>query len=209
MQRRPIPDLCHERSAFARGLACVAGVDEVGRGPLAGPVSAAAVVLNLDDIPQGLRDSKTLGARRREALAAEIMARAQVGIGHASVVEIDQLNILQASHLAMRRALADLPVRPDHALIDGNRLPLDLTCSAEAIVKGDAHCLSIAAASIVAKVARDAIMAELAQDFPQYAWQSNAGYPTQDHLAALKQWGVSPHHRRSFAPVRKMLCEEN
>jgi ribonuclease HII len=204
-----LPDGLAEDAARARGFLCVAGVDEVGRGPLAGPVTAAAVVLRIGAIPAGLRDSKALTAARRSALAAEIHACADVAVAHASVDEIDLLNILQASLLAMRRALAALPHPPDYALVDGNRLPVALPCAAEALVGGDARCLSIAAASIVAKVARDALMADLARQHPGYGWEANAGYPTPAHLIALKALGASPHHRRSFAPVRNILCEEN
>jgi len=207
MLRCPVPDFTAESAAIARGALRVAGVDEVGRGPLAGPVTAAAVRLNPNDIPEGLRDSKTLGPARRAALAAELHARAEVALAHATVAEIDRLNILAASHLAMCRALAGLSAPPDFALIDGNRLPRDLPCPAAPFVKGDARCLSIAAASIVAKVARDAIMTQLAVDFPGYGWEKNAGYPTKTHLESLRRQGVTPHHRRSFAPVRNILCE--
>ncbi|TMV51018.1 ribonuclease HII, partial [Thioclava sp. BHET1] len=193
-----IPDYSFEAAAHARGHLRIAGVDEVGRGPLAGPVTAAAVILDPDDLPEGLRDSKVLSAARRETLAQEILARAEVSIAHASVEEIDRLNILRASHLAMERALAGL--RVDHALIDGNLIPRGLALSAEALVKGDARSLSISAASIVAKVARDRIMVDLAQQHPGYGWERNAGYPSKAHLAALQDLGVTPHHRRSFKP---------
>lgn len=206
---RPSPDFSFETALAARGYAAIAGVDEVGRGPLAGPVTAAAVVLDPACIPPGLNDSKKLGAPAREALAQAIRQHARWSVAHASVEEIDTLNILQASHLAMRRALDALHPPADFALIDGNRLPRDLALPAEALVKGDARCLSIAAASILAKVARDAIMADLARECPGYGWESNAGYPSPAHLAALQSLGVTPYHRRSFAPVRKMLCEEN
>ena len=165
-----LPDFTFETASFALGLIRVAGIDEVGRGPLAGPVTAAAVVLDPARIPHGLRDSKVLNAVRREALAAELALVAEVSIAHASVEEIDRLNILQASLLAMERAVAGLARPPDHCLIDGNKIPAGLRGRAEAIVKGDARSLSIAAASIVAKVARDAIMADLAQKFPGYGW---------------------------------------
>jgi ribonuclease HII len=210
MSARPVriaASFAHEAAALARGATSVAGVDEVGRGPLAGPVMAAAVVLDPDDIPAGLADSKSLTAPARSALAAELHARARVSVAEASVAEIDALNILQASLLAMRRALEGL--RPAHALIDGNRLPQGLCCPAEALVQGDARCLSIAAASIVAKVARDARMAALAAEFPGYGWEHNAGYPTAAHREALLRLGLTPHHRRSFAPIRKMLYEES
>ncbi len=208
MARAFLPDFTFELAAGARGAARIAGVDEVGRGPLAGPVFAAAVVLDPARIPPGLADSKVLTARRREALAVLIRDQAEVSIAEASVDEIDSLNILRASHLAMLRALAGLPRRADHALIDGNRLPPGITCRAEAVVKGDARCLSIAAASIVAKVARDARMVDLAQQYPGYGWERNAGYPAPAHLAALQNLGPTPHHRRSFAPVHKILYQE-
>lgn len=195
---------------MARGARVVAGVDEVGRGPLAGPVTAAAVVLDPDRIPDGLNDSKRLSSAARNALAELILLNARAAaVAHASVEEIDTMNILQASHLAMRRALAALNPLPDHAVIDGNRLPGDLCCPAEPLVKGDARCLSVAAASILAKVARDRIMTDLARDWPGYGWETNAGYPSPAHREALARLGVTPHHRRSFAPVRNILCEEN
>jgi ribonuclease HII len=205
---KPRPDFTLEAAAHARGARIVAGVDEVGRGPLAGPVIAAAVVLDPARIPEGLADSKTLRPARREALAATLWQVAEVGLGEASVAEIDQINILRASHLAMLRALAALPRPPDHALIDGNLIPRDMPCPAEAVIKGDARALSIAAASIVAKVARDALMVRLDAAHPGYGWAGNAGYPTAAHLAALRDLGVTPHHRRSFAPVHKILIEE-
>ncbi|MEM9317689.1 MAG: ribonuclease HII [Pseudomonadota bacterium] len=196
------PDFSFEADIAGR----VAGVDEAGRGPLAGPVTAAAVVLNRAAIPPGLNDSKKLSAKRREALYAQIMAQAEVGIGWADVAEIEALNIRGASLLAMARAVAALgPL--DHALIDGNAVP-DLPCPATAIVKGDARSLSIAAASIVAKVSRDRLMVALAQQHPQYGWEVNSGYPTKSHLAALKEHGVSPAHRRSFKPVHNILWQE-
>lgn len=185
----------------------MAGVDEVGRGPLAGPVTAAAVVLNPQAIPAGLNDSKKLTAKRRDALAAEILQLADVCIAHASVDEIDEHNILRASHIAMERAVAGLAQAADHLLIDGNMIPKGLTIRAEAIVKGDARSLSIAAASIVAKTARDAIMMDLAQQFPGYGWETNAGYPSKKHKEALVTLGVTPHHRRSFKPVYNILYQ--
>jgi ribonuclease HII len=202
------PDLSFEKAAFARGILRVAGVDEVGRGPLCGPVVAAAVRLDPAAVPGGLNDSKKLSAARREALFAAIMAAADVSIAEASAAEIDALNILEASHLAMCRAIAGLGEAPDHVLIDGSRIPRGLAISAEAIVKGDARCASIAAASIVAKVWRDRIMVDLAQQHPGYGWEHNAGYPTKDHLVALRNLGPTPHHRRSFRPVHNILCQE-
>ena len=183
----------------------IAGVDEAGRGPLAGPVVAAAVVLDPVCIPQGLNDSKALTAPKRSALLDLILDQAEVGIGEASVDEIDRINILRASPLAMCRAIAALPQTPDHVLIDGNLLPRDLTLPATPIVKGDSLSLSIAAASIVAKTRRDAIMWDLAQQYPGYGWETNQGYPTKCHKDALRNLGVTPHHRRSFKPVHNIL----
>ena len=201
-----IPDFSHETAARARGALWVVGVDEVGRGPLAGPVTACAVRLDPDRVPKGLRDSKVLTTARREALYLEITAVAEVSVAHASVEEIDSLNILRASHLAMERAVAGL--KADHALIDGNLIPRGLGCGATAIVKGDAKCLSIAAASIVAKVTRDRIMVDLAQQHPGYGWEVNAGYPTKQHLAELLNLGVTAWHRRSFRPVHNILYQD-
>lgn len=201
------PDFSFEEALIAQGLPRIAGVDEVGRGPLAGPVTAAAVVLDPTVLPEGLNDSKVLTAKRREALLEAIMSSAEVSIAHASVAEIDDLNILRASHLAMERAIAGLPRPPDHVLIDGNLIPRGLTLPATAIVKGDARSLSIAAASIVAKITRDAIMWDLAQQFPGYGWETNAGYPSKSHRLALQDLGVTPHHRRSFKPVHNILYQ--
>ncbi|WP_137702783.1 ribonuclease HII [Marimonas lutisalis] len=202
------PDFTFEQAAIARGLARVAGVDEVGRGPLAGPVVAAAVILDPANIPPGLNDSKKLTAKRRQALSDELHATAQVSIAEATVEEIDTLNILRASHLAMTRAIAGLPAPPDHCLIDGNLIPRDLTLSSEAVIKGDARSLSIAAASIVAKIRRDYVMWDLAQQFPGYGWETNAGYPSKSHRLALQNIGVTPHHRRSFKPVHNILYQQ-
>ena len=201
------PDYSFELAAQARGLIRIAGTDEVGRGPLCGPVTAAAVILDPARIPEGLNDSKKLTAKRRAALVEEITASADWCVAHASVEEIDSLNILRASHLAMCRAVAGLRTHPDHVLVDGNRLPQDLGVSAEAIVKGDGRSVSIAAASILAKEARDALMVGLAQQYPGYGWERNAGYPTRDHLQALLDLGVTPVHRRSFKPVHNILCQ--
>lgn len=200
------PNLTHE---LATGLPLVAGVDEAGRGPLAGPVVAAAVILDPWRIPEGIDDSKRLSAAQRDRAALAIKAQALSWcIAEASVEEIDTLNILQASLLAMRRALAGLTPQPQIALIDGNRLPKGLPMPAQTLVGGDAKSLSIGAASILAKVERDRIMCELSATNPGFSWEKNAGYPTPEHLLALQTRGVTPHHRRSFAPVRKMLCEE-
>ncbi|MFN3274422.1 MAG: ribonuclease HII [Paracoccus sp. (in: a-proteobacteria)] len=202
-----LPDLSFEDAARARGFRLIAGVDEAGRGPLAGPVTAAAVILPDLPLPPGLNDSKKLTPGRRAALADWITAHADWSVAHASVAEIDSLNILRASHLAMCRALAGLRQRPCIALIDGNLLPRDLDCPGEAIVKGDARSLSIAAASVLAKLWRDRIMVDLAQQHPGYGWDRNAGYPSPAHKQALLDLGVTPHHRRSFAPIHNILCK--
>ena len=175
------PDFSIEADLIARGHARVAGVDEVGRGPLAGPVTAAAVILNPEDIPEGLNDSKKLTAKARAALLKAIEAAAEVCVAHASVEEIDEINILRASHLAMERAIAALDPPPDYVLIDGNMIPRGLTLPAQAVVKGDSRSVSISAASIVAKICRDQIMVDLAQQHPGYGWEKNAGYPSPAH----------------------------
>ncbi|WP_170378247.1 ribonuclease HII [Ruegeria atlantica] len=202
------PDYEIENAAAARGFLRIAGVDEVGRGPLAGPVVAAAVVLNPSDIPDGLNDSKKLTAKRRAALEAALREKAEIAIAEASVAEIDEHNILRASHLAMERAVAALDPPPDYLLIDGNMIPRGLTIPARAVVKGDAHSVSIAAASIVAKNWRDQLMVDLAQQHPGYGWETNAGYPSKQHKDALQNLGVTPHHRRSFKPVHNILYQE-
>jgi ribonuclease HII len=187
------------------GAGLQAGVDEAGRGPLAGPVVAAAVILD-DLLPiKGLRDSKQLTALKREALEEEILAKALCcSVAQASVEEIDSLNILRATMLAMARAVRGLRLRPHLVLVDGNRLPV-LEVPAEAIVKGDARLASIAAASILAKVHRDRLCRELHERYPCYGFDGHKGYSTADHLAALKQHGACPQHRRSFAPVASVL----
>lgn len=185
------------------GLVC--GVDEAGRGPLAGPVVAAAVILDPARPIEGLNDSKKLSAKRRSALAVEIRSRALAwAVAEASVEEIDCINILQASLLAMQRAVDALSIRPSAALIDGNRCP-QLACPTQAIIGGDGLVSSIAAASILAKTHRDAGMLELHAIYPQYGFDRHMGYPTAAHLAALRKHGVSPVHRRSYAPVAKMI----
>ena len=183
----------------------VAGIDEAGRGPLAGPVVAAAVILPLRGVPRGIDDSKILTALARDELHRRIEECAIVGVGVASVDEIDRINILEASLLAMRRAVASMPVQPRAALVDGNKLPKDLPCPARAVIDGDALSRSIAAASIVAKVVRDRIMDALADSYPGYGWQTNRGYATSDHRAAILKLGVTAHHRRTFAAVRMAL----
>lgn len=185
----------------------LAGVDEVGRGPLAGPVIAAAVILDPGQPIEGLADSKRLSERRREALAEAIHARAiAVGVGRAEVEEIDRINILQASLLAMRRAVLALGTAPELVLVDGNRCPEGLPCRAEAVIKGDQRVAVISAASIVAKVARDREMVALDAEYPGYGLAGHKGYPSPAHLQALARLGPSPVHRRSFGPVRR-LCE--
>lgn len=202
------PDFSFEEAARKRGLLCVAGVDEVGRGPLAGPVVAAAVILDPARIPDGLNDSKKLTAKRRDALYDELMATADVSIAEATVEEIDTHNILRASHIAMVRAIAGLSRTADHALIDGNMTPRGLAISSETIIKGDGRSLSIAAASIMAKVWRDRHMVALAQQHPHYGWENNAGYPTAQHKLGLAQFGVTEHHRRSFKPIHNILYQD-
>ena len=182
----------------------VAGVDEAGRGPLAGPVVAAAVVLDPDNIPDGIADSKALDVEERRRIYERILAVARVGIGVADVVRIDADNILNASLWAMAQAVARLDCAPKLVLIDGNRAP-PLDFPTRTIVQGDAKCLSIAAASIVAKVARDAMMTELARSFPHYGFDRHKGYGTPEHQAAIARYGVTPHHRRSFRPVQLAL----
>lgn len=194
------PTFDHER----RHPDPVAGVDEAGRGPLAGPVVAAAVVLDRRRCPRGLDDSKKLTAEAREALHAKLIACARIGIGIASVEEIDAINIYHAAHLAMARAVDALGIEPAMVLVDGNRCPKWRHPSV-AIVSGDALSRSIAAASIIAKVTRDRLMAEHHEAHPGYGWLRNKGYPTPDHKEALVRLGPSPLHRRSFAPVAAQL----
>ncbi len=202
------PSFDIEQALLDRGHIRIAGVDEVGRGPLAGPVVAAAVILNPADIPDGLNDSKKLTAKRRAALDEALRDRAEISIAEATVAEIDELNILRASHLAMVRAVAALDPAPDFLLIDGNMIPRGLKLPSRAVVKGDAQSVSIAAASIIAKNWRDQVMVDLAQQHPGYGWDSNAGYPTKMHREALRNLGVTPHHRRSFKPVHNILYQE-
>ncbi len=200
-----LPTFSHEDDLRRNGFARIAGVDEAGRGPLAGPVVAAAVILPRDHVPAGIQDSKKLTAKTRTVILQDLENVADIGVGIATVEEIDEINILRASHLAMCRAIAKLNTRPDHALIDGNLIPRDLSLPSTAIVKGDSLSLSIAAASIVAKTRRDAIMWDLAQQYPGYGWDKNQGYPTKCHKEALQNLGITPHHRRSFKPIHNML----
>lgn len=199
------PDMQEEMAAYAEGSHCVCGIDEAGRGPLAGPVMAAAVILPQGYELPGLNDSKKLTARKREELFAALMADARVlkCVAQADVEEIDKLNILRATHLAMARAAQGLPQQPDMCLIDGLPVP-GFPLPSRSLVKGDARCLSIAAASILAKVSRDHYMQELARQYPQYGFDRHAGYGTRQHMQAIQQYGITPHHRRSFAPVAQM-----
>jgi ribonuclease HII len=186
------------------GVVC--GVDEAGRGPWAGPVVAAAVVLDASSCPEGLDDSKKLTEPARERLFEALQGQAKTGVGIASVAEIDELNIHWATMLAMERAVAALACAVDHVLVDGNRLPR-WEHTATAIVGGDAQCRSIAAASIIAKVTRDRLMLALDAEWPGYGWAANKGYGTPAHSRGLAELGVTPHHRRSFAPIKKRLLE--
>lgn len=200
-------DFTQEDALLDQGFTRIAGIDEVGRGPWAGPVVVAAVILDPQNIPDGLNDSKALSPKKREALATLIHQMAEVSIVEISVEDIDRINILAASLLGMERAAANL--KSDFALIDGNKLPAGLHCPGETIIKGDAKSASIAAASIVAKTYRDALMADLAQQFPGYGWESNAGYGTKAHKIGLQNLGVTPHHRRSFKPIHNMLWTDS
>ncbi len=193
-----------ERDLRARGFARVAGIDEAGRGPLAGPVSAAAVILDPDDLPDGIDDSKALTPARREELFGLILGRAlAVGIGFASAAEIDALNIRWATFAAMRRAALALSLAPDHLLIDGRDVPPGLPCPARALVKGDALSLSIAAASVVAKVTRDRLMVRLGALHPAYGFEVHKGYPTRGHRSAILRHGPTPFHRLSFGVLAR------
>ncbi len=211
-----MPDFSLERALAGPHGGRVAGVDEVGRGPWAGPVVTAAVILQIDRMPGALldqiTDSKALPAARRTRIAADLTALAagpapalHLAFGAASVAEIDRMNILQATFLAMRRAVIRLPVMPDAALIDGNRVPPGLPCPAQAVVEGDGQSLSIAAASILAKDLRDRMMARLHRRYPAYGWDRNAGYGVPDHRKALEDQGVTRHHRFSFKPIAEII----
>ena len=195
----PAPDFSFESAIIAQGL-IPCGVDEAGRGPWAGPVVAAAVVLDHHNIPHGLNDSKKLTEAKRDALFAPIMASARVGIGMASAALIDEINILQATYHAMREAVAALDNAASFALIDGNRAP-PLSIRTQTIIEGDGKCLSIAAASIIAKVTRDRMMHKLDAAFPGYGFGRHKGYGTAAHMAALKQYGPCAEHRKSFKPI--------
>ena len=202
------PDHSLEQAAMSEGYKIVAGIDEAGRGPWAGPVVAAAVVLDPARIPGGLDDSKKLAARTRERLFDEIMAQADVGVGIAGVERIDRDNILAATLWAMAEALDELAITPAFALVDGNRMPA-LPCPGDTVVKGDSRSVSIAAASIIAKTTRDRLMCELGAEFPGYGWERNMGYGTREHSDAIGRLGVTRHHRRSFRPIRLALGLED
>lgn len=203
-RRRGAP-LKLERELWGEGLERVAGLDEAGRGPLAGPVVAAAVIFRPEDRVPGVTDSKQLTERERDELVVEIRRRALcVGVGAASPREVDRLNILRATHLAMRRALEHLSVAPEHVLVDGLPVPA-LGPGQTAVVGGDAKSYTIASASIVAKVTRDDLMRRLAVRYPDYGWETNVGYGTPEHVSALSERGPTPHHRRTFVPVQLSL----
>jgi len=200
-----MPHYIYESRLLKTMTGPICGVDEVGRGPLAGPVVAAAVILDRARIPKGLNDSKQLSEEDREELYPRIMEMAvAVGVGQASVDEIDLVNIRQATHLAMARAVRALPVAAQFALVDGNDAPA-LPCKCDTLIKGDSRSVSIAAASIIAKVARDRLMALLHENHPVYGWRQNKGYGTPEHLTGLKTHGITVHHRRSFSPVHHIL----
>ena len=184
------------------GIVC--GIDEAGRGPWCGPVVAAAVIVGADVIA-GVNDSKKLSEKKREQLYAQIISSCQYGVGQASVQEIDDLNIIAATKLAMLRAYEALPVKAAYALIDGNSLP-NLPCAMQYVIKGDSVSYSIAAASIIAKVTRDKLVGQMAAEFPQYNWHSNKGYGTKCHIEALDKYGITVHHRKSYQPIKMRLA---
>lgn len=199
-----MPDFSYENSARLEGKKFICGVDEAGRGPLAGPVCAAAVILPADCEIEGLNDSKKLTEKARERLFPIIMEKAVAySIAYATVEEIEEHNILNATYLAMNRAIEGLPIKADYALIDGNRVPTDISVPCETVVKGDFKSCSIAAASILAKVSRDRLMLEYAEKYPQYNFKKHKGYGTAEHIALIKEHGLSPIHRPSF--LRKIL----
>ena len=199
------PDFSFELSAKARGFSIVCGIDEAGRGPWAGPVVAAAVVLDANNFPSGLNDSKKLTEAKRDMLFADIMASSQVGIGIGDETRIDRDNILATTLWAMAQAVDQFKTKPDFALVDGNRAPM-LSCGVQTIVEGDAKSLSIAAASIIAKVTRDLLMVEMDRAFPAYGFARHKGYGTAAHHAALLVHGPCLHHRKSFKPIAELLA---
>ncbi len=198
------PDFETERIYLSKGARHVAGTDEVGRGPLAGPVVAASVILDPESIPEGLDDSKKLSAKRRKALFTDILCGSMVSISIIPAAIIDQVNIRQATLLAMRNAISGLPVLPDIALVDGRDCPPDITCPSKSLIKGDTRSVSIAAASIVAKVTRDRMMVEAARLYPQYGFENHKGYGARTHMEAIAAHGPCPLHRMSFSPMRSV-----
>jgi len=199
-----VPNLLIEKKKNKLNYKIIAGVDEAGRGPWAGPVYSAAVILNDNNIPEGINDSKKLSEKKRNSIYLEIISNHIYGVGIADVDEIDKLNILGATLLSMERAVNNLSTNPDFVLIDGNHEP-KIEIDSESIIKGDTKSLSIAAASIIAKVERDEFMRQLDAQYPAYNWKKNKGYGTKDHQNALKTHGVTKYHRKSFSPVRKIL----
>tara|TARA_B100001079_G_scaffold258463_1_gene256716 strand:- start:254 stop:868 length:615 start_codon:yes stop_codon:yes gene_type:complete len=199
-----VPDLSIENKKRQLNFNTIAGVDEAGRGPWAGPVYSAIVILNKDHIPGGINDSKKISEKKRMELYEEILLNHECGIGFASPEEIDQLNILEATFLSMKRALKNISIKPDYILVDGNLSP-KFKIPHETIIKGDNISMSIAAASIVAKVERDKFMLNIDKEYPEYKWKKNKGYGTKDHQNALNANGASKYHRKSFSPIRKIL----
>jgi len=198
-----VPDNLIER-ALGWPLKLIAGIDEAGRGPWAGPVVSAVVVLNEKNIPDGLNDSKKISEKKRLSLYSSIYNLHSVGVGISSIEEIDSMNVLQATFLSMSRAITDLNFQPDHVLVDGNLDP-GLNVKTKCIIKGDSISISIAAASVVAKVTRDNLMLKLDKEFPNYNWKKNKGYGTAEHRNALELYGPCKYHRKSFSPINKML----
>ncbi|MBE6729018.1 MAG: ribonuclease HII [Ruminococcaceae bacterium] len=199
-----MPDYSYEKSAKEKGLKSVCGVDEAGRGPLAGPVCAAAVILPDDAVIEGLDDSKKLSEKKREALYDKIINTAvSYGIAFSDVEEIEEVNILGATYIAMCRAVEKLKVKPDYVLVDGNRYPPMLEIEGETVVKGDSKSMSIAAASILAKVTRDRLLLEYAKQYPEYGFEKHKGYGTKAHIEAIKKFGVTKIHRQSF--LKKLI----
>ena len=199
-----MPDLSIENKKRKLNFNAIAGVDEAGRGPWAGPVCSAIVILNKDRISGGINDSKKIPEKKRMELYEEILLNHECGIGFASPEEIDRLNILEATFLSMKRALKNISIKPDYILVDGNLSP-KFKIPHETIIKGDNISMSIAAASIIAKVERDKFMLNIDKEYPEYKWKKNKGYGTKDHQNALNSNGASKYHRKSFSPIRKIL----